>query len=431
MGTIQITRVQPKEMLTSKHTMFRVLYVLPLWMLVMAFCLDTPKEIALGMVAIFNANDILLTDYLLVGGVGAALFNAAMVMFLNTYLIQKLDLKPNGVIVATLYLLGGFAFMGKNLLNIIPFYIGGYCYARYHHISYKNVVVINMLSTTLSPLASVLAQSMGDQWLPAFCAAMMISGFIGFVMPPISAHTITAHSGYSIYNMGFAGGLVGVVAYALLKGFGFEWARNSAYDTSSHYELAFMIGGFCLFLIVCGYYLNHKSFKGFKEIFTHPGRLVTDMIKQVGFGLTLINMGIMGLVSMAYAYMVAGAINGPILAAILTVIGFSAFGKHLKNCYPIIIGVTLGALIFARDIPTTSLVIAALFGTSLAPIAGEFGAIWGVVVGIVHLALTLNIGDMHGGLHLYNNGFSAGIIATLFIPMLDAFRKDRRHETRN
>ncbi|MGL4738810.1 MAG: DUF1576 domain-containing protein, partial [Cellulosilyticaceae bacterium] len=348
-----------------------------------------------------------------------------------TYLIQRLDLKPNGIIVATLFLLGGFAFIGKNILNIIPFYMGGYCYAKYHRISYKNIVLINMLSTTLSPLSSVVAQSIDHNWFIAFCIAALVSGFIGFVMPPISAHTITSHSGYSIYNMGFAGGLVGVIAYALLKAFGVEWTRNSAYDTSQHLELGFMIGGFCIFLIVCGYYLNHKSFKGFTDVFHHSGRLVTDMIKQVGFGLTLMNMGIMGIVSMIYAYVMGGSINGPIVAAILTVVGFSAFGKHLKNCYPIVMGVTLGAMVFARDIPTTSLIIAALFGTSLAPIAGEFGPIWGVVVGVVHLALTMNVGDMHGGLHLYNNGFSAGIIATLFIPMLDAFRKDKRHETRN
>ncbi|MGL4345456.1 MAG: DUF1576 domain-containing protein [Cellulosilyticaceae bacterium] len=431
MGTIQITRAQPKETLTSKHTMYKVLYILPIWMLVTAFCMASPQEIMQGMLAIFKANDILITDYLIVGGVGAALFNSAMVMILNILLLKKLDLKPNGIIIATLFLLGGFAFMGKNILNILPFYLGGYCYARYHGISYKNVVIINMLSTTLSPLSSVLAQSVGDHWLVSLCTAILISGFIGFVMPPISSHTLTSHSGYSIYNMGFAGGLVGVVAYAILESLGLTWTRNTAYNTDPHLELGFIIGGFCLFLIGTGYFLNEKSFKGFKAVFSHSGRLVTDLVKQVGFGLTLINMGVMGIAAMLYAYMMGGMINGPIVAAVLTVIGFSAFGKHLKNCYPIVLGVTLAGFLFARDVPTTTLIIAALFGTSLAPIAGEFGPLWGIVVGFVHLALTLNVGDMHGGLHLYNNGFSAGIIATLFIPMLDAFRKDKRHETRN
>ena len=66
---------------------------------------------------------------------------------------------------------------------------------------------------------------------------------------------------------------------------------------------------------------------------------------------------------------------------------------------------------------------AALFGTSLAPVAGEFGVIGGIVVGFLHLSLVMSVGALHGGMNLYNNGFSAGIIATLMVPVLSVFKR--------
>lgn len=52
-----------------------------------------------------------------------------------------------------------------------------------------------------------------------------------------------------------------------------------------------------------------------------------------------------------------------------------------------------------------------LFGTALAPIAGVYGFLPGMVAGWLHLAVVQNIGSVHGGMNLYNNGFSAGVVA--------------------
>jgi hypothetical protein len=36
---------------------------------------------------------------------------------------------------------------------------------------------------------------------------------------------------------------------------------------------------------------------------------------------------------------------------------------------------------------------------------------------------------MHGGLMLYNNGLSGGIVAAVLIPLIDAFKKEKKNET--
>ena len=62
--------------------------------------------------------------------------------------------------------------------------------------------------------------------------------------------------------------------------------------------------------------------------------------------------------------------------------------------------------------------LAALFGTTLAPLSGRFGPLVGVVAGMLHLALVMRTASWHGGLNLYNNGFAGGLTATLIVSII-------------
>lgn len=418
----------PKDV--SMKKMYAVLLILPISMLVFGLLSNTPREILVGIGDIYSASDILITDYFVVANTGAAFVNAAVVMLLNLLLLYKLKLKPNGIIISAVFLLGGFAFMGKNPFNIWPFYLGGYVYCKYHHIPYKNVVVINMLSTALSPLSSFVTQAFGEHVVLALICTACVSGFVGFIMPTISSHMLSTHLGYSLYNMGAATGFVGMLIYAILTGFGFEMEHSSIFFEEMNVSILIFFVVMCIMFIIIGYVLNERTFKGYKYLLTHTGRLVTDMIKQDGFGLALVNMGALGLLCIIYILLVGGVMNGPVLAAIFTVMGFGTFGKHPRNVLPIIIGVTLGVYLMNKEVSITILVISALFGTTLAPIAGSYGVFWGILAGMLHAALVLNIGATHGGIALYNNGLSGGIIAALLIPTIDAFKREKRNETR-
>ena len=136
-------------------------------------------------------------------------------------------------------------------------------------------------------------------------------------------------------------------------------------------------------------------------------------------------MGVMGLVSMAFVLLVGGVINGPAIAGIFTIVGFSAFGKHLKNCLPIVLGVIITALFLGRDISSTSIIITVLFSTTLCPIAGVYGPRIGFIAGVLHYFLATSVGVIHGGVNLYNNGFAGGLVAGFLLPILDSFVKRR------
>ena len=155
------------------------------------------------------------------------------------------------------------------------------------------------------------------------------------------------------------------------------------------------------------------------------GQAPTDFIAIAGLGPTLANMGLAGAVGTLYVLAVGGDLNGPVIGAILTIVGFAAFGKHPRNIVPIMAGVFLGSLFKPFGAADPSIVLAALFGTTLAPIAGRFGWHWGVVAGLVHSSAALSVGSLHAGLNLYNNGFAAGLVAAVLVPVIIAVRGKR------
>ena len=116
------------------------------------------------------------------------------------------------------------------------------------------------------------------------------------------------------------------------------------------------------------------------------------------------------------------------MGGIFTVIGFGAFGKNVKNVLPILIGVTLMGRLNYQDNQSTIVLISALFGTTLAPLAGRYGNIAGIIAGAMHLTLVMNIGYLHGGVNLYNNGFSGGLVASILVPILEAFHLHRANQ---
>jgi hypothetical protein len=118
--------------------------------------------------------------------------------------------------------------------------------------------------------------------------------------------------------------------------------------------------------------------------------------------------------------LIGGDLNGPVIGAILTIVGFAAYGQHPRNIAPIMAGVFLGSIAKPWSAADPGITLAALYGTTLAPIAGRFGWHWGLVAGFVHSSAAQSVGVVHGGLNLYNNGFAAGIVASVLAPVIIA-----------
>ncbi len=161
-----------------------------------------------------------------------------------------------------------------------------------------------------------------------------------------------------------------------------------------------------------------------KDIIRHSGRAVADFVHHDGYPIVMMNMGIIGAVATIYVLLVGGELNGPTVGGILTVCGFGGFGKHLRNITPIILGVVLTSFWTVWKLNDPAVLLAALFATGLAPVAGQFGWLWGIVAGSAHACVVLNVSFLHGGLNLYNNGFSAGLVCIVLVPLIEALKRE-------
>ena len=61
-----------------------------LFFLILAFTLDNPVNTFTGFYSILKSSSILLTDYVYVGGIGAAFFNVAINLLFNLILLKIL-----------------------------------------------------------------------------------------------------------------------------------------------------------------------------------------------------------------------------------------------------------------------------------------------------------------------------------------------------
>ncbi|MBI9014214.1 MAG: DUF1576 domain-containing protein [Clostridiales bacterium] len=407
-----------------KEQILNVLLIFPLSFLLFGILMSIKEQSFIeGYIKIAKSPTILITDFLELGGLGAAFINAAIIGLGNLYLLKRFKMRINGLLIAAFMTLLGFSFFGKNIVNIIPLYVGGYLYAKNQRIHMRDVIVIIMFSTGLSPIISELMFS--DIMISPL---NMVIGFgvgilIGFVIVPLSSHMLKFHDGYNLYNIGFTAGIVGTVFTSILRALDKEVEPVRIIYESEDMHIKLLLCGLFLGLIVIGLNINRTGLKDFKNIFKYVGRTVTDFTYLLGYGVTFINMGVMGLCSVGIVTVFGGVVNGPVLAAIFTVVGFSAFGKHLKNTAPVVIGVILAASYLGLDLSSTGILISILFSTTIAPIAGAYGPIVGILAGILHLAVVTNIGIVHGGINLYNNGFSGGLVAGFLVPIIDAFKK--------
>ena len=168
-----------------------------------------------------------------------------------------------------------------------------------------------------------------------------------------------------------------------------------------------------------------KSIKGFFVIQKLPGRLPSDFMDLSSMGSALINSGLLGIAGSIYIYLVGGDFNGAMIAALLTVMGFGAFGTHIKNSWPIVLGIILSTLIFGWELSSPGPLLAALFGTTLAPLAGQFGIPIGIIAGFIHLIMVMQTGAWQGGMNLYNNGFAGGLTAALIVAIIQWYRSNK------
>ncbi len=422
MSTPDAIAASPRPL--SNGQLLLIVALFPLAFVVAGLLIDGPTTVLRGLVAILTSRDTLITDYMGLGGIGAALVNGGLLTLLAIGVYHRTGVAIGGPAVACLFLVLGFGLFGKSLLNVWFIVLGVVLYARYKGEPFSKHINTAFFGAALAPIFTEILFSSALPLRVTLPLGVGTALLMGFILPAAAAGVFRAHEGYTLYNIGFVAGLIGSLVVALYKSYGFVPDPVFIWTQGNNLLLGSLLGLMYVLMAAGAFWLDRDSLPKLGRILREAGQSPSDYVGLVGIGPTLLNMSLTGAICTVYVLAVGSDLNGPTIGAILTVVGFSAYGKHPKNIVPIMIGVFIGALLKDWDASDPSAVLAAVFGTTLAPIAGRFGWHWGIVAGLLHSSIVQNVGQLHGGLVLYNNGFAAGLVAVVLVPVIIAMARD-------
>ena len=406
---------------------YRVHALLFVFYIAYGFIWASPREILDGMIVILTAPNILVTDYIYIAGLGATFVNVGIMGLLAVWVLVATRHRPFGLDMGVLGLVTGFAFFGKNPLNMLPILIGAYLFSRVVKRPFEENVVPALLGNALAPAVSQLAHVYSIPTSLGIALGALVGIFIGFTISPLAAWMRRAHEGYNLYNIGFTAGIFALSLMALYRNLGIEFEPRALWSSGNNTALMIYLAIISIYFIVIGLLANTGQKVSLKELL---------LLKTEDFDYykwyrekSYIAMGILGLACLAFMFAMRAEYTGLAIGAILSVVGFGAFGKSLLHAIPIVVGTLLANfanyLSFGEAMNTDGNLVAIIFSTCLTPISKVFGWKWGVIAGFMHLSLATNISIFHGGMNLYNNGLAGGLVAMMLLPIIRVFQRKK------
>lgn len=417
--------IKKEKKLIPKENQYNILSLYSLLLIIVGLFIGPPLELIKQVWTLVISKCFLFTDYFAISSIETAFINSGLITLIVISIARINRAEINGFLIASFFIVSGFSLFGKNLYNITSIILGVYLYSKFKKESFSKYVAIANFATSLAPLVSQVTFGMNLQPVIAIILANFIGLIIGFIFPILESSFASFHKGFNIYNAGFTSGVIGVIFMSLFRLIGYDHSIVRQLTTKSDIRVVIFIYIYFFSMIVVGCLSGKKTIKDYVKILKYSGEPGTDFVVSEGFDLAIINMGVMGISMTTLALLFEGPLNGLVVGAILTVVGFSALSKHLFNTLPIIIGVVFAYLLAGRSMSDTVCMINALFSTTLAPIAGCYGIPAGILAGFLHGSLVGNLLGLHGGMNLYNNGFSGGFIAALLVPLLDKIKKKK------
>jgi len=402
---------------------YYIMFSICVLFITIAFILDTPRQIFDGYLLIHTSRSVLITDYIALAGIGAALVNSAILVIFNLLMLIINKREPNGKVIAALFLTIGFSLFGKNMFNTLPIMAGVWLFGKVSGKKFSEMIIFAMISTTIAPIVSEVAFLNDSTSILKILAAYGIGIFVGFIFPVIADYVHGMHNYYCLYNGGIAGGFIATMFAGFLRGIGIEIVPKNLWDTEHTFPLAVIAYSIAASLIIYGIVTEKgaNAFKKFKELLKEHDPYDCDYLTKY-HNTCYINIGVMCIVSTSVMLLLGKPINGPVLGGIFTVSGFAACGKHLRNAIPIIVGSIIAVYLNHLDFGASVNTLAILFSTGMAPIAGKYGWHWGIITGFLHVSVAVFVGDINGGLNLYNNGFAGSFISVLILPIIVVFK---------
>ena len=436
-----------KKLSTMPETQFLKIFFafFSLSFLIAAFFMPDRADMLTGLWRIFSSPAKAPTNYFSVGGYAATFLNMALVGFVCTGLYCLPGRKANNAATLVTLLTVGFGAWGIHPVNMLPGMLGVilHCIVKGEHIG-KNTNAM-LFSTGLAPFISELMVRYPHNEVVGFtptgvAMAFVVGIAVGYFLPTGLENSPKIHKGFALYSAALP---VGMTAF-LLQGFLYKAMGLNIPEAVSDLSVssAFISNTFCIvFFSTCiiAALAMGCSFREYAKTLINPQQIV-HFGAAYGNAAMLMNVGCSGLYILAYFNYVGADFNGIVFGSVFCMLSTCNSGSHPLNIMPIMVGYGLASKLFQFLTPYTggeftqflhsqSIIVGICYANGLSPISNEYGFQYGFLAAFMHFCMVTTVPQLHGGMCLYNGGFTAALVCLLLVPGLEKHARNK-HERR-
>ena len=133
---------------------------------------------------------------------------------------------------------------------------------------------------------------------------------------------------------------------------------------------------------------------------------------------------------MGYYNLIGAEFNGVTFGVIFCMLCTCNAGSHPFNVLPIMAGYALIARAFELVAPfaggdftlclnAQAIVVGLCYANGLSLLSDQYGWFWGMFAAVLHYCMVTTTPMVHGGMCLYNGGFTTGLVCLLLMPTLE------------
>ena len=403
--------------------------------LIAAFFMPDRTDMLPGLLRIIRNPTLSSTNAFSIGGYAATFLNMGLLGLICSVLYSIPGDKPNHEAVLITLLTIGFGSWGIHILNIWPTMLGVVLYCLVKKEPLGNYTNLMMLTTGLAPFISeILVRYPYDHVvsisLPRILLALAVGIPAGFTIPAGLHNAPKVHRGLTIYSAALPVGMAAFLMQSVLyRVMGVEIPPAvSELSVGS----AVIVNTFCCTLfaicVVAAIALGCHP-KDYVKLLLDP-KVVTNFSATYGNEVFLMNVGCFGLFIMGYYNLIGAEFNGVTFGVVFCMLCTCNAGSHPANVFPIMVGYALISWLFQLVAPfaqgnftltlnAQAIVVGLCYANGLSLFSDKYGFFWGMFAAMLHYCMVTTTPLVHGGMCLYNGGFTTGLVCLLMIPTLE------------
>ena len=413
--------------------------------LIAAFCMPDRADMLPGLWRIVSSPTLSSTNFFSLGGYAATFLNMGLVGLICTALYRLPGEKANHAATLVTILTTGFGSWGIHIVNMWPTILGVvlHCLVKKEKLgTHSNAM---LFSTGLAPFLSELMVRYPNPEVVGFTpagllAALVVGLFAGFFLPAGLDNSPRIHKGFALYSAALPVGMTAFLLYAML--YKAPGVAVPAAVSELHVADPVIVNGFCLILfssLILVSILMGTTWRDYWRLLTDPEQIV-NFSAAYGNGPMLMNVGAFGLYILLYYNIIGAEFNGVTFGVIFCMLSTCNSGSHPGNIWPITLGYSMASQLFQRIAPlvggdyvqylnSQAIVVGLCYANGLSPISDKYGWFYGFLAAMAHFCMVTTVPQLHGGMCLYNGGFTAALVCLLMIPALERHFRTK-HERR-